>query len=96
MGFESSHVLQPLVAGEATWQEKQTNVTELLGVDLATVSRRLPTSNRSLRVDDSKTWSLVQLEPRVQPVLTGRSGVVTSGDLAYQARKHLHILVSGW
>ena len=29
VGFESSHGLQQLIAGEATWRENRTNVVEL-------------------------------------------------------------------
>jgi hypothetical protein len=29
LGFESSHGLQQLIAGEATWRENRTNVVEL-------------------------------------------------------------------
>ena len=54
MGFESSHVLLQLVAGETTWQETQTNVIELLGADVATVSRPAAHLEPHLRVDDSK------------------------------------------
>ena len=66
MGFESSHGLQRLVAGEATWWENRTNAAELPGVDVATVSRRLPMSN-ALRVDGSTIRSLMQLERQVRP-----------------------------
>ena len=54
MGFESSHGLQQLVASEATWQENQTNVIELLGADVATVSGPAAPLEPYLQVDDSK------------------------------------------
>jgi hypothetical protein len=73
VGFESSHVLQQLVAGEATWQENQTNVIELLRADVATVSRRLPTSNRTGGWTTARSEASCSSNPGVRPIPTGRS-----------------------
>ena len=95
MGFESSHVLQQLVAGETTRQENQTHVIELLGADVATVSRRLPTSNRTAGWTTARSEASCSANRGSDRYRRAGPGAVSSGDLAYQASKHLHILVSG-
>jgi hypothetical protein len=73
-----------LVAGEATWREDRTNAMDLLGVDVATVSQRLPTSNRTSGRQQQ------ELKPHAAgttgPIRYRRPGprAITSGDLAYQ------------
>ena len=57
---------------------------ELLGVDLATVSRAAANVEPYVRADGTKVWSLMQLERRLRPEAYGR---VRGG---YLSRRRIH------
>jgi hypothetical protein len=46
--------------------------TELLGVDLATICAAAANIEPYLRADDTRIWSLMQLERQLPPELYGR------------------------